>query len=239
MCLAPLVISIDGNIGSGKSTLLNRLKESLSKLKFTHNINVVFLQEPVELWESFTDEDGETIISKFYRDQEKWSFAFQIMAYISRLSILKKAIKENPNSLIITERCVDTDRWVFAKMLYDAKKMNLIEYTIYLKCFEEFKGESHINGIVYLDVKPDNCYKRVEKRSREGESIPLDYLQQCEKYHTDWLTNLDYSTSKLTLDGNADTDANPEIVSHWVSQIEKFIDTTYNNRSFNLQNKNI
>ena len=112
------VISIEGNIGSGKSTLLSHLKQSLS----AENVpQIIFLQEPVDEWENIKDEQGNTMIQKFYGDQTKYSFSFQMMAYISRLALLKKSIEENPSAIIITERSLFTDKFVFAKMLYDSK----------------------------------------------------------------------------------------------------------------------
>ena len=123
------VISIEGNIGSGKSTLLSHLKQSLS----AENVpQIIFLQEPVDEWENIKDEQGNTMIQKFYGDQTKYSFSFQMMAYISRLALLKKSIEENPNAIVITERSLFTDKFVFAKMLYDSKKMESVEYQIYL-----------------------------------------------------------------------------------------------------------
>ena len=49
--MAPLIISIEGNIGSGKSTLLKNLQD-----KFQDR-NYVFVKEPVDLWEHVTDDD--------------------------------------------------------------------------------------------------------------------------------------------------------------------------------------
>ena len=71
------IVSIEGNIGSGKSTLLSNLREH-----YKNSSNVVFLKEPVDEWEKITDENGETILKKFYSDQEKYSFSFQMMAYV-------------------------------------------------------------------------------------------------------------------------------------------------------------
>ena len=89
--MAAKVISIEGNIGSGKSTLLSHLKQSLS----AENVpQIIFLQEPVDEWENIKDEQGNTMIQKFYGDQTKYSFSFQMMAYISRLALLKKSIEE-------------------------------------------------------------------------------------------------------------------------------------------------
>ena len=81
------IISIEGNIGSGKSTILKSLKEH-----FENSRNIIFLQEPVDEWATIKDKEGNTILSKFYGNQKKYSFAFQMMAYISRLNLLMNAI---------------------------------------------------------------------------------------------------------------------------------------------------
>jgi len=41
------IISCDGNIGAGKSTLLCKIKEH-----YATNSDVVFINEPVNIWES-------------------------------------------------------------------------------------------------------------------------------------------------------------------------------------------
>ena len=72
------------------------------------------------------DNKGITVLQKFYEDQNKYSFPFQMMAYISRLSLLKEAMRGDYD-VIITERCIFTDQRVFAKMLYDSKKIEEID----------------------------------------------------------------------------------------------------------------
>ena len=52
-----------------------------------------FLEEPVDVWSSIHDKNGKNILEKYYADQTKYAFSFQMMAYISRLSLLRKAIK--------------------------------------------------------------------------------------------------------------------------------------------------
>ena len=85
------ILSIEGNIGAGKSTLLEQLKSAgLDSSK------VVFMQEPVDQWSKIQDLQGNTILSCFYRDPTKYAFAFQIMAYISRLSTFKQTVKDHP-----------------------------------------------------------------------------------------------------------------------------------------------
>ncbi len=230
-----IVFSIDGNIGSGKSTLVSELQKRLSVDRFSDLgkfTNIIFLQEPVDVWKTIKDSEGTTILEKFYKDQKEWSFAFQMMAYISRLSLLKKTIKENPNSIIITERSVYTDRHVFAKMLFDSKKINDIEYAIYLKWFDDFIEEAPVDGVIYVNVSPENCLARVEKRGRKGETIPLEYLKECGQYHNDWL-DPPYSDPRtyLEIDGNVDLEEHPDVLSEWIENI-----TFYIKRKITLKN---
>ena len=194
------IVSIEGNIGSGKSTLLASLQQH-----FAENKQVIFLKEPVDEWENIKDEEGLNMIEKFYADQKKWSFSFQMMAYISRLALLKQAIKENPpNTIIITERSIYTDKFVFAKMLFDSGKIDSVNYQIYLRWFDTFIDECEINQVIYVKTDPQICHNRIYKRSRTGEdNIPVSYLDQCDLYHDDMI-NDNMSISKLILDGNID-----------------------------------
>ena len=183
------VYSLEGNIGSGKSTLLKKLSIE----------GVTLVQEPVDMWEHIKDKDGETILSKFYRDQDMYAFPFQMMAYISRLSLLKKHIEANPTGVFLTERSVHTDKCVFAQMLYDAGKIEDINFQIYLRWFDEFIKDIPTSGFVYLRTSPDKCYERVVKRNRQGEQLPLAYLANCHQYHDNWLSEC---SNVLTVDGN-------------------------------------
>ena len=72
-------------------------------------------------------------------------------------------------------------------MLYDANKIEEINYTIYNKWFYEFITEIPIAGVIYLDTKPSKCLERINKRNRDGETIPLEYLTNCKKYHDEWI----------------------------------------------------
>ena len=131
------IISIDGNIGSGKSTFIHHIKDYYANPQNCNGIKICFLQEPVDIWNTITDKEGKTIIECYYSNPEKYAFAFQMMAYISRLATLKKELKNNYD-FIFTERCIFTDCNVFCKMLYDDGKINEIEYKIYNTWFNEF-----------------------------------------------------------------------------------------------------
>lgn len=225
------IVSIEGNIGSGKSTLLEHLKTH-----YSNNDNVLFLREPVDQWNNIKDENGETILAKFYADQEKYSFTFQMMAYISRLKILKDIVNQIRTSktynsykkyIIITERSLYTDKMVFAKMLFDTGKMEYINHQIYLQWFDCFVEEFPVQKIIYVKADPTICHNRIHIRNRNGEdNIPLDYLISCDNYHENMLNKNSEDCVchiQLILDGNNNIYEKNDILSNWFSQIEDFI----------------
>jgi thymidylate kinase len=207
------IISIEGNIGSGKSTFLSYLKENCSS-------KIIFVKEPVDQWEQIRDrETNETMLQKFYKDQKMYSFSFQMMAFISRFSILRETVRQNPSAIIITERCLYTDKYVFAKMLFEMKNIEDINYQIYNQWFEEFASEFPINKIIYINADPEICFERIKKRNRNGESlIPLEYLTKCHQYHQDMIEHLSSTTEIIHIDGNVDIYMNPEKLNDWIVQ---------------------
>ena len=224
-------ISIEGNIGSGKSTLLANLREN-----YKNNDNVIFLKEPVDEWAKIKDINGTTILEKFYADQEKYSFSFQMMAYVSRIKVLRDTLKEKTKQqdsqnkkhyVIITERSLYTDKMVFAKMLYDSGKIEDVNYQIYLNWFDTFSGEFPVHKVIYVKATPEKCYERIAKRSREGEeNIPLEYLTACSLYHDNMLdksTDSCVCYEQLILDGNIDIYENKTQVNEWIQEIEQYI----------------
>jgi deoxyadenosine/deoxycytidine kinase len=216
------IISIEGNIGSGKSTLLAHLKSH-----FCNNSQIIFLREPVEEWESIKDLNGTTMLEKFYKDQNKYSFSFQMLAYISRLALLKETTQTNPNCIIITERSLYTDKYVFAKMLYDMGNIEDVNYQIYTKWFETFAEDYPISKGIYVNADPEICHERIIKRSRTGEdNIPLNYLENCHIYNEDMISLLQKNNEKykqLVLNGNTDIYMEPNELEKWVQQISEFI----------------
>lgn len=217
------ILSIDGNIGSGKSTLYASLQEL-----YKDNESIIFVPEPVSQWEKIKNASGKTMLQLFYADQEKYAFAFQMMAYISRLSILKKIVEDNKdkNIIIITERTLYTDRYIFAKMLFDQGKIEDVEYQIYLTWFNEFANDFPLDNVVYVKTDPEKCYERIHKRAREGEEIiPLAYLENCHKYHEEFLDrDKGIKANQLIIDGNMELkEGDTTVMAAWLQQIDAFV----------------
>jgi deoxyadenosine/deoxycytidine kinase len=217
-----ILVSFDGNIGSGKSTMMKKAHEF-----YKGKSNVIFAEEPVEKWKLIKDKNGTEMLKLFYQDQEKHAFKFQIMAFVSRLAGLREIVKANPgkNIVIITERSLYTDKEIFAKMLYDQGKMSDVEHQIYLTLFDEFASEFEVNKVVYIRTDPVKCHERIHLRAREGEElIPLAYLEECHKYHEEFL-DLERGLFKdqMVLDGNNDIYLNPSVADEWMRQIDDSI----------------
>ena len=217
MSASSIVISIDGNIGSSKSTLLGFLRTEFPN-------EYVYVDEPLNKWDQFKDSSGQTILQKFYGDQHKYAFSFQTMALLSRLIAIRDAIAANPGKIIVSERSLYTDKLVFAKMLFEGGIIEDVNYQIYLSWFDAFISQCEIDAIVYIKTDAKVCRERISKRLREGEEcIPLEYLENCEKYHDSMVSELGKPT--LSLNGNIDLKDKPELLSGWVQQISEFVAT--------------
>ncbi len=214
----PIIISLEGNIGAGKSTILANLEKHLGE-----KAGWIFLKEPIHIWDEIQDKQGQTILSKFYENPEKYAFAFQIMAYTTRLHELKRVIKENPDCVgIICERSLDADKHIFAKMLHSDNVIDDVMYNIYERYFSEYEGDFTLDGMIYIEALPNICLQRISNRSREGESkISLEYLEKCHLYHTNWINNTD--TEVLTLDVNGNVHDSNNIMESWLDEISNFI----------------
>jgi deoxyadenosine/deoxycytidine kinase len=196
-----VILSIEGNIGAGKSTLINYLKKNLHSADY---VPIVYVDEPVEEWNSVRSDDDKPMLELFYADPKRYAFSFQMMAYISRLSNLSTIVKNNPHSIIVTERSLLTDYHVFAKMLHDSHDITTEEYAIYCKWFHHFNTYP-VSGIIYLKCSPEKALEHCVKRNRPGENLSLEYLQKLQESHDAWLSS-DTDIGVLTLQTENDVE---------------------------------
>ena len=181
------LVSIEGNIGGGKSTLIQTLQE-----KYKDRSDILFIQEPIDIWNTIKDNTGKNILQYFYENLGKYAFAFQIMAYTTRLNLIKETIRNASKKVkvIVMERSLEADSNIFAKMLFEEGIMNTIEYQIYNLMGKDNWNEYGVDGIIWLRTEPEECYSRIQHRNREGEEgINIEYLRKCHQYHLEWLSS--------------------------------------------------
>lgn len=143
------MISIEGNVGVGKSTVLKELKGTVR-------------EERVESW---------TLLPAFYRESEKYAFAFQLQVMSSYADAEVDYLERSPKSAF----------YIFSKILHADGFLNDADLEILRVVYERLpKPNKH----VYLRLPAAKCLERIKKRAREGEqSISLEYLEKIEAEH--------------------------------------------------------
>ena len=94
-----MLIYIEGNIGTGKTTFLNLLEKYLKRFE-NINYDARIVLEPVDEWMDTKDSDGQNILEKFYSDQNKYSYIFQMNSFISRVKKINDEWDKEPKDAI-------------------------------------------------------------------------------------------------------------------------------------------
>jgi deoxyadenosine/deoxycytidine kinase len=212
MSSSPIIISLDGNIGAGKSTLLDAISKKISF------ISVV--PEPVGDWLNMKNENGDSLLSLFYKDTSRWCYTFQNCALLTRLMETQRIIKEwdGVRPVILTERSIMTDRYVFAEMLHRQGKMDDLEWQLYLKWFDYFAKDAPVKGVIHLNTSVNTSKSRIGVRGRKGEEdIPLQYLQDLDEQHLKWFRESHLPTLEITTDEGHSIEDAIEKVDKWIS----------------------
>jgi deoxyadenosine/deoxycytidine kinase len=180
---------VEGNIGVGKSTLVSALSEC----------GLSTLQEPVDAWMKQRNANDKNILQEFYEDPHRWAYAFQSIAFRSRIIGMKDL---QPDCIV--ERSIYTDRMVFAETARASGHISNVEWLDYTSWFDFVTQlvDADPSGIIYLRACPQTCLDQVRKRAREGEdTITLEYLTALHKRHDAWLMN---ESNVLVLDVDKD-----------------------------------
>ncbi|XP_074051271.1 deoxyguanosine kinase, mitochondrial isoform X2 [Macrotis lagotis] len=156
-----------------------------------------------------------------YQQPTRWSYTFQMFSFLTRLRALLAPSPENlmklQGSVQIFERSVYSDRYIFAKNLFENGFLNDVEWAIYQNwhsfLLQEFSSRTLLDGFIYLKASPQVCLKRLHQRARaEEKGLELAYLKQLHTQHEDWfihkVTELHFENLKkapvLVLDVNED-----------------------------------
>ena len=190
----PILLCIEGLIGAGKTSLCIELEQNISDILNTSNMKVKILKEPVDFWRELG------LLDRFYKDQKRWAFTFQLTALVTKCMELMKL---DENTIYIIERSPYTDLNCFAKLCNMSGSIDDMEMNIYKLYFQHFISQLETKcaiQFIYLKTSPEICMERIKKRDRtEEKGIPIEYLISLEELHNDWLLN-----NSIILNGNTD-----------------------------------
>ncbi|KAJ7425493.1 hypothetical protein WISP_23221 [Willisornis vidua] len=129
-----------------------------------------------------------------YQEPARWSYTFQTFSCMSRLRAMLEPPPDSSHPVRVFERSVYSDRYVFAKNLFEVGHLQPLEWAIYqdwhdfLLC--HLGPGTALHGFLYLRATPQTCLARLRRRARSEEGgIQLEYLEQLHAQHEQWLVD--------------------------------------------------
>ncbi|EFB18656.1 hypothetical protein PANDA_010429, partial [Ailuropoda melanoleuca] len=163
--------------------------------------------EPVATWQNvqaagsqkaFTAQSLGNLLDMMYQEPARWSYTFQTFSFMSRLKVQLEPFPEKllqaEKAVQIFERSVYSDRYIFAKNLFENGSLSDIEWHIYQDwhsfLLQKFASQLRLHGFIYLQATPQVSLKRLHQRAREEEKgVELAYLEQLHGQHEAWLVH--------------------------------------------------
>jgi deoxyadenosine/deoxycytidine kinase len=217
--MSHIIISLDGNIGAGKSTLLAEIRNRLQ--------DVHIVDEPVGQWTALKNAEGKSLLELFYEDKKRWSYTFQNCAILTRLKNIQDAVEKldstmNGPQVIITERSVMTDKYVFAEMLRDAGDIDPLEWDLYDSWFNIFGKKHPVKAIIYVSTSSSTSKERIQIRNRHGEeNIGIDYLDALDRQHHKWIQNTNIPVLTLSTEVGVPVEENIEKIKEFIQKLRE------------------
>ncbi|SCI33819.1 deoxynucleoside kinase [Romboutsia sp. 1001713B170207_170306_H8] len=196
-------ITVAGNVGAGKSTLTKLVGE---KLGFeTH----------------FEKVDGNPYLEDFYQNQEEWGFHLQLYFLAQRFKQQKEIHANGLNN--IQDRSIYEDVEIFARNLYDNKKMTKRDYITYRDLFNDMVPYlKKPDLMIYLDGSLDTIIDRINLRGRDMEkAVDLEYWSNLHNRYEKWIAEYDQSPVLYVNINEVDLINNPEHLDMLCSKIKE------------------
>lgn len=152
-------------------------------------------REPVETW---TNIKGFDLLQALYTESDRWAFTFEMSALLSRI---KSHTNASPSGIQIYERSILSCFHVFIQHDLAKRHLNDTEYRILKEHFEYgLQKTMNLSNtlILYFDLSPQECFKRLTQRSRQSEStIDLARLEELRDYHDAFIRNFHLCPVKI------------------------------------------
>lgn len=213
-----VIISLDGNVGGGKSYLLKQIRKRFPTFKI--------VDEPVGQWTELTNEHGENMLELFYKDKKRWGYTFQTCALLTRQKNMQTMIDQldkatDETYIIITERSILTDKYIFADMLHRTGFMSDLEWNLYNKLFDALSQQHQVDGVIYVSTSALTSKDRIQMRGRpEEETISIDYLNDLDKQHEKWLSSTIIPVCSVSTEPGSSLDTVLEQIMEFVEMLQ-------------------
>ncbi len=167
------VIVFGGPIGVGKTTVIENIINKLVDTTSLTEDDILVSKEPVEEWVA------SGILQDYYNNPNQHGFEFQITTFTTRILMIENDLIDYKNKhdgklpkLLLLERSIYDDRYIFIEMLYKEGILNQRQYNNYCNWWNIISrcNPVRINKIIILNADIDKLMTRVINRNRESEN---------------------------------------------------------------------
>ena len=162
-------ISFAGNIGSGKTTFTRFISQSQN-------------------WEPFYEPVADNpYLEDFYNDMPRWSFNLQVYFLHKRFEMHKKMSKLKTG--VVQDRTIFEDKEIFAKNLYEMKKISKRDWENYSGLFSSMVSFlKNPDLVIYLKASTNVLLKRIQSRNRDFEkNVDPKYIRKLNAAYNRWV----------------------------------------------------
>jgi len=195
------IICLEGNISAGKTTLTKQLGNLINYK--------VYLEPTI----------SNPYLSLFYQNPKKYALKMQLWLLRQRFLTYMEAVKYNytTGKGVILDRSIFSD-WVFAERGRLDENISPEGFISYMNLRESMLEKlPKPDLVIYVDVLPKECYRRIAIRARECETtIPLVYLEGLHDCYEKLINNMQkesINVERLNWNNFGDTSAVVELLS--------------------------
>eukprot|EP00897_Mesotaenium_endlicherianum_P008908 jgi/Mesen1/8045/ME000043S07429 len=230
-----LTVSFEGNIGVGKSTFLKLVRCRLQE-ELQDKLEVEVLPEPLEQWRNVNG-TGHNVLQTFYDDPKRYGYLFQNYVFLTRFMQHNAGARRHPRALRLAERCVFTDRCVFAVAAMEQGLFSPQEKAVYEAWYDPILATLPNlvpDAFVYLKADPLVCHQRLKARSEEA-GVEMQYLQTLHEKHERWFSRRQDANSRDAPRGTSRGDVYPTQTAPYLTEgvggTEGILDSDFTHRA--------